>query len=239
MLKRFFKGAAYFGRGLSWVMKHRALWPWVLMPTLLTGTLTVLGAMWAWQWAKGFVALHTAGHSAIITAILTFLMYVFVAGMGYVAFLVTSLIATAPFAGTLSERTEKLSRGAAITQQGIARVVREAVRATLHTCISLSLYLVLAAVLFFVQFVAAPIAPLVWLLSVLLTAIFLAYDAFSLPLERRDASFGRKWGFVGKHTPESLGFGVVVALVLAIPGFGLIVPAVAAVGGTLLFLDLE
>lgn len=238
-LTRFFRGAGYLGRGFSFVRQHRALWPWVAAPSLLTGLVTVLGAFGAHHWARAFIDRHTAGHGAIWTAILTFLMYVFVAGVAYVAFLVTSMVATAPFAGTLSEKAEKLARGDAPTQHGFGPVVREAVRSTLHTIVSLTLYLTLAVLLFLLQFFASVLAPLIWVASLALSGTFLAYDAFDPPLSRRDAGFGRKWAYVGEHAAEALGFGVVVALLIAVPLVNLFVPAVAAVGGTLLFLDLE
>jgi CysZ protein len=156
-----------------------------------------------------------------------------------VAFLVASMVATAPFAGTLSEKSEKLARGDAPTQHGLGPIVREAVRSTLHTLVSVTIYLTCAIVLFFLQFFVSVLAPFIWVASLFLSGTFLAYDAFDLPLSRRDAKFGRKWAYIGEHTAEALGFGVVVALLIAVPGLNLIVPAIAAVGGTLLFLDLE
>jgi uncharacterized protein involved in cysteine biosynthesis len=235
---RFAKGAGYFGKGFSFVLGNRALWPWVIAPTLLTGALTIGGSYAAYRWAQRFIDAHTAGHGAIITAILTFLLFIFVAGVAYVAFLATSLLATAPFAGILSEKTEKLKAGEAPAPKGFVANVREGVRSTVHTLVSVSIYLCIAVVLFALQFFIAPLAPFVWVASLFITGTFLAYDAFDLPLSRRNASFGDKWGYVGTHTAEALGFGVVVALLLFIPGFGLVVPAVAAVGGTLLYLDI-
>ena len=104
---------------------------------------------------------------------------------------------------------------------------------------TLLLYVIFSGALFVLQFFVAPLAPFIWVASFFLTALFLAYDACDLPLSRRDFAFGAKWSYVNRHLAESLGFGAVVALLLAIPGFGLVVPAIAAVGGTLLFLELE
>ena len=58
------------------------------------------------------------------------------------------------------------------------------------------------------------------------------------PLSRRQASFADKWRFVAAHLADALGFGTAVALAMAVPGLGLIVPPAAAVGATLLYVDL-
>jgi uncharacterized protein involved in cysteine biosynthesis len=236
---RFFRGAGFFGKGWRFVLDQKGLWPWVIAPTLLTLAITVGGVWSSWAWGQAYIAARTAGHGAFYAAILKFFLFLFVVSVGYVAFLVTSLIAAAPFVGTLSERTEKLATGAAVVPHGFAHIVQEAARALGHTLLTLTLYLVFSSVLFLLQFFVAPLAPFVWVGSFFLTALFLGYDAWDLPLSRRGASFGEKWGYVGRHLAESLGFGAAVALLLAIPGFGLVVPAVAAVGGTLLHLDLE
>jgi len=235
----FFGAAGFVGRGFGFIFDHKALWPWVLAPALLTGLCTWLGTWAFYRWAHAFVEAHTAGHNWLIAALLWVIFFVFVVGIAYVAFLVVSLVATAPFAGQISERTEKLATGEAPTQHGLGHIVLESLRSLGHTLITLSIYVVAAALLFALQLFASPLAPFVWVLSLFVTGTFLAYDVFELALARRDKRFGEKWAYVGAHQREALGFGVTVALLLAVPGLGLIVPAVAVVGGTLLYVELE
>jgi CysZ protein len=235
----FFHGASFVGKGFGFIMDHKALWPWAAAPALLTGLVTVLGTWAFYRWATGFVEQQTAGHNWFIAGLLWILLVVFVIGIAFVAFLVTSLIATAPFAGQLSERTEKLATGSAVTQHGLGHIIKEALRSVWHTLITMSMFVTFSVVLFALQFFISPLAPFVWVFGLFVTGTFLAYDAFALPQERRDKSFGDKWGYVGSHKGEALGFGVTVALLMLVPGLGLVVPAVAAVGGTLLYLDME
>jgi len=238
-VSRFFAGASYVTRGFSFAQAHPSLWPWVLAPAVLTLAAAAAGGAFAWRWGHAFVAAHTAGYGAILAFVVGLVLMVLAVGVAYVAYLAVSLVATAPFAGTLSERTEKLATGARVAPAGIAGVVRSAARSTGHLLIALSIWMAIEVVLLIVQWVVTPLAPLLWPLNLLVTAVFLAYDAWDLSLSRREASFAVKWGTLKKHLAESLGFGVATALLLCIPGFGLLVPALAAIGGTLMFVELE
>ena len=236
---RFFWGAGFFGRGLSFVLGHKRLWPWVLMPSLLTGAAVFFGTMAAWRWANAFIDARLAGHGAFVAALLWVVLFLFVVSMGYVAFLVTSMLATAPFAGPISERTEKLHTGQVIAVEGIGAILRNTVRGLGHTVLELSLYIGITLALLFLQLFLSPLAPFIWILNVIITGYFFAFDAYDLTLGRRGKNFGQKWAFLGAHTAEGLGFGVTIALLLVVPGLGLFVPAIAACGSTLLFLEIE
>ena len=237
-LARFGHGARAFGRGLRFVVSHRALWPLIAAPALLTLLATLAGADAAWTWGHALIAHHLAGHGAFLATLLLIVFVLFVAGVAYLAFLAVSVVATAPFSGAISERVERLATGGAPGPEGFFAQLAEAARELVHTVFALAIYLALAAILFALHFFLPPLAPFTWPASLALTAIFLAYDAFDLPLSRRRASFARKWRCLWDHGAESLGVGVVVALLLAIPGLNLVVPAVAAASGTLLYLEL-
>lgn len=237
-LARFGHGARAFGRGLRFVFAHRALWPLIVAPALLTLLVTAAGAGAAFGWGHALVARHLAGHGALWATVLFIVFVLFVIGVAYLAFLAVSVVATAPFSGAISERVERLQTGAAPGSEGIFAALLEAARELVHTIFALAIYLALAGILFALHFFAPPLAPFTWPASLALTAIFLAYDAFDLPLSRRHASFARKWRCLWDHGAESLGFGVVVALLYAVPGLNLLVPAVAAASGTLLYLEL-
>ena len=100
------------------------------------------------------------------------------------------------------------------------------------------LYLAIAVPLFAIHWFVPVLSPLIWIAGVVQAALFFAFDAFNEPLHRRGASFGGKWSFIGEHLAESLGFGIGVALLMAVPLLSIIVTPVAIVGGTLLYLDL-
>src|SRR5205807_1099920 len=89
---RFCHGASFFGRGLSFVGAHRGLWPWVVAPTLLSTAITVGGFWWAHHSATAFVDAHSAGHWAIVAWFFRLMMWIFVLGIGLVAYLASTLI---------------------------------------------------------------------------------------------------------------------------------------------------
>jgi CysZ protein len=221
------------------VLDNKSLWPWVLAPTLLTAVAAVGGAWGAWAWAKGWIDRHLAGHGAFVAALLAIILFIFVAGVFYVGFVAVAKIATAPFAGFISEKTEAIQNGKAIAPEGLWANLRESARGLAHTLMALAIYVAISVVLLILHWVATIFAPIVWVLGVSTTALFVSYDAFDLVLSRRGKKFGEKWKFLGDHTAESLGFGSMIALVLLVPGLGLLVPAIAAVGGTLLALEIE
>jgi CysZ protein len=235
----FFRGMGFVGRGLGFVLSNKSLWPWVAAPVLLTALVTILSVWGVFRWGDGFVERHAAGHFFLFAWLLKLVLYVLLVGVAFVAVLVTSSVATAPFAGTLSEKTERLATGQAPTQHGVGAILRESLRSTAHTIVVMLIYLPIAAALFLIQFFVAPLAPFVWIFSLWVTGTVLAYDAFDLPLSRRDKKLGEKWAYLRAHKGDALGFGVAVALLLCVPGFGFFIPAVAAVGGTLLYVEIE
>lgn len=236
---RFFWAAGFFGRGLGMVLDNKSLWPWVLAPTLLTGLAAVGGAWGAWSWARSYIDRHLAGHGAFVAALLAIVLFLFVAGVFYVGFVAIAKIATAPFAGFISEKAEAIQNGRAVTPDGVWATLRESARGLLHTLLALSIFVSISIVLLLLNWVATIFAPVVWVLGVCTTALFVSYDAFDLVLSRRGKRFGEKWAFLGANSAEALGFGSMIALLLVVPGLGLVVPALAAVGGTLLALEID
>ena len=148
------------------------------------------------------------------------------------------LLATAPFAGVLSERAEHAHRGEKVEPQPWGQVLALSARGLGQAILGVLLYLAIAVPLFVLHWVVPVVAPFLWIAGIVQTALFFAFDAFNEPLHRRGASFGGKWRFIGKHLAESLGFGCGVALLMVVPFLSVIVTPVAIVGGTLLYLDL-
>jgi uncharacterized protein involved in cysteine biosynthesis len=227
---RFFRGAGFLGKGLGFALDHGSLLMLTLLPFALTGVVAVLGAMAFWGWAHAWAVAHAGAFFG------TLLLILVVMSVGFFLFVAVSFIATAPFAGMISSRTEKLKAGE--VPKGDNFLV-EALRGTFHTLVALAVYLGVQALVVALGWILTPLSPFFWLLGFFFTAWFIAYDAFDLPLSRRKTSLGSKWSFVTKHFAESIGFGAACALLLMIPGFNLLVPALAYVGGTLLYLELS
>ncbi len=239
MIGRFFRGMGYFGRALGFAFGRRALLPWVLAPALLTLLLTLGGAVLAWHWV-GMVVHSRADHASSLVGSLLWLLAVLAVGAGaYVVYVVACLVTTAPFAGLLSERTEQAATGAPLPSPSVGHALGLSLRGAVHAVVGIALYVAIAAPLFLLHWLVPPLAPLCWVASAVQTALFFAFDGFNEPLHRRGLGFVAKWRFIGGHLAESLGFGLVVALLMAVPLVSVLVAPLAVVGGTLLFADLQ
>lgn len=238
MIARFFRGMGYFGRGWRVAFGDRRVVPFVLLPAAVTALVAGGGSYVAYRWAADFVARHSAGHGAIWGAVVWLFMVLFVIGTAYVLYVASCLLATAPFAGVLSERAEHAHTGTKVTPQRWGQTIALSARGLGQAILGVLLYLAIAVPLFVLHWVVPVIAPILWICGVVQTALFFAFDAFNEPLHRRGASFGGKWRFITTHLAESLGFGSGVALLMVVPFLSVIVTPVAVVGGTLLYLDL-
>ncbi len=238
MIARFFRGMGYFGRGWRVAFGARPLVPFVLLPAGITVAVAGGGTLLAYRWAAELVARHAAGHGALWGAIVWLFVVLFVLATAYVLYVASCLLATAPFAGILSERAEQLHTGDQVPPQTWRSMLALAARGLGQTVLGVLLYLAIAVPLFIVQWVVPVLAPFLWIAGVAQAALFFAFDAFNEPLHRRGSSFGGKWRFIGAHLAESLGFGTGVALLMVVPFLSVIVTPVAIVGGTLLYLDL-
>jgi uncharacterized protein involved in cysteine biosynthesis len=234
LVGRFFFGARHLGGALSFVSAHRSLWPWVLAPTVLALAIAGGGALAGYRVAAALLTAH-GHHSAVVGWLLSALVVVLALAAGWVAYLAGCLVAAAPFSDGISERTERLVTGREPPPFSAANLLRGIV----HALLGAAIYLSLAGTLLVLHFVVPALAPLASVAAFVGTSVFLAYDHFDYPLQRRGRSFGDKWRFVAAHAAESLGFGAAASLVLLVPGLGLAVPPLCAVGATRLYLALE
>src|SRR2546427_306719 len=88
----------------------------------------------------------------------------------------------------LPARVGPWGRALALSARGVGQAI-----------LGVLLYLSIAVPLFALQWVATPLAPVLWVASLIQTALFFTFDAFYEPLHRRGYSFGQKWRFIGTH----------------------------------------
>ncbi len=238
MIARFFRGMGYFGRGWRVAFGSGRVVPFVLLPALVTVAVAGGGTFFVYRWATDFVTRHSAGHGALWGAIVWLFVTIFVLATAYVLYVASCLLATAPFAGILSERAEHVHTGEKVAPQTWRQMLALSARGLGQAILGVMLYLAIAVPLFLVQWFVPVIAPFVWIAGIVQAALFFAFDAFNEPLHRRGSTFGGKWSFINRYLAESLGFGTGVALLMMVPFLSIIVTPVAIVGGTLLYLDL-
>jgi uncharacterized protein involved in cysteine biosynthesis len=237
MITRFFKGTRFFGRGFRLAFSRGALVPFVLAPGIIAAVLTTGAAWYARRALEQFFARNP--HGAAMGVLIWIAIQLFGFAVGYLTYNVCCVLATAPFAGILAERTHRLATGEHVSPQPFAAIVGELWRGATHSVLGALVYVAVALPLFVLQWLVLPLAPFMWIAGLTQTALFFAFDAFNEPLHREKRSFGDKWRFVFQHGAESLGFGLAVALCMMLPLVSLIITPVSVVGGALLYAELR
>lgn len=241
---RLFRGAGYLGQGFGFVFSsHPSLLKFCLLPLLINllvfvgvgiGLYFYYGDIVAWIWARP---------DSWLMRILWYLLYVFifllVLLLSYLTFFVLQAILSAPFNDVLSERTEQLAFGNEPPPFSVGLLLKGLGKTIGHETAKMGLYLAVMVPLLLLSVLFAVLSPVVSVIGFYFTAIFFAYDFMDFSMGRRLWSFSRKWNALKQNRALTLGFGAALAGALLIPVFGLLCVPISAVGGTLLFCDLE
>lgn len=242
-MRGFVRGFTAPGRALAMLRRERDLRRYVYLPVLvnvvvgvvLYGLLLVagLGAI------DDLIARVDFG-AAILEAILQVLLIV--ALLVAISFVLVrfGVVLGAPWYGRLSEEIEA-RRGVDRPDPagtGLGRVARELGRAVRFEAQKLLLVIAIGLPLLALNLVpvAGQIAAVIG--GSALGALVACLDFFDGPLERRRRGFGQKLGFVRRALPASAGFGLVCALLLAVPALNLVSIPVCVTAGTLLWTEL-
>jgi len=173
----------------------------------------------AWYWLVGYVVLRLAAFVLLLAA----LMFSFV-------FVGTAL--AAPFLEVLSVRVERLLQDPeALTPVPPLSWLRDLVRALGHAVLLLLLWIGLFPLSFL-----PGLGHAFWLVG---SWVLLAYNFAAFALERRRLSFREQWRWLLREWAATLGFGAAVFVLLLLPLVGLVLLPTAAVGGTLLVLEID
>jgi CysZ protein len=148
----------------------------------------------------------------------------------FFSFVFVGTALAAPFLEILSARVEEVVQGARAPlrpPQGL----REFVRVVGHTILLLVFWLGLLLLSFL-----PGLGHMLWLVG---SWLLLAYNFAAFALERRRWSFREQWRRLLRAWAATLGFGAAVFVLLLLPLLGLVLLPTAAVGGTLLVLEIE
>ena len=238
----FVDGAHHVWLGARLVAGRRDLWPYVVGPALLLGSLVLGTAVVVWilaGWLLALVWAPGAGDHRIWWWIVSLLVrsacVLASAGLWYLA---SSLLA-APFLERLSQEVEVVATGRPIEDGSWRLVIGELLVSISHSLISFASWLVVlafCAALNFVPLVGALVAAPV---AAFATAFWLAREAMDGPMSRRRFRYRDKLRVVLDNLPSALGFGLVQSVALWIPFVNLVVLPIAVAGGTLLYCRLE
>lgn len=236
---RFAKGFGLPFRGLKLVLTHGRLFGW---SAIVAGVcLFLLAGLFALVW------LYVPTVFALLwekpEGWLRFVWYtlVFLVGSGLFVMGASSIppVATAPFQDPLTTNVERVLGAIPDGGGGVKKLVFETTNSVLKAVMRLVLLWSGHAVLFVIWLIPG-LGQLIWTpLSILWTTFWLAYEYLDLPANRYDYAFREVLQTVRDNLALCMGFGTATYLMLWIPLLNVLFIPVAAVGATILFVDLR
>ncbi|TYO99897.1 CysZ protein [Geothermobacter ehrlichii] len=237
-LSRFARGFFYPFRGGRFLLKTPRLWQYVLIPFLIN-TLVFSLAVWlgldffdtriesmipsgeGWYWLLLYYLLWVV--AVLLTAILVFFSFT----------VVGNLIAS-PFNEILSERTEALVTGRAVS---VRFSLREAWRVLVDESRKMLLFVIGMGLLLLLNLIPGFGTLVYSILSFFLTVYFLVIEYTGYVFSRKGQGFSEQRRFLRGRRFLALGFGVGVLCLLAIPFLQFFAIPLGVVGATLLWCD--
>ncbi|HEY0709270.1 MAG TPA: EI24 domain-containing protein [Polyangia bacterium] len=212
-------------RGALFVARH-GLWGYLIAPLLLNLALVAAGGWVGGRYAARWFDLGEGGAGDLAARIL---VWVVVALVALLVFLVLQPVVAGPFVDLLTEKCERLERGHAPSPG----LLRSAAEAAAHGLLKSCLYGV--ALVF--TLLAGALTGVGAALGAILYAVFIGFDGFDYPLARRNVSFSGKWRYLLSRPAQTVGYCCGAVLFYLVPLAAVVAPAFAAVGATLLYLD--
>lgn len=241
---RIFRGFGYLFEGWAFVFsRHPSLLKFCLLPLLINILVFSGVAVSLYFYYGDLVALIWAKPETWLLQILWYLAYIFIfliiLLLAYLAFFIVQALLSAPFNDLLSERVEILTTGEEPPAFSWDRLIRGLGKTMLHELAKLGIWVAIMAPAFLVSFVPVIGKPVFAVIGFYITATFFAYDYIDYSMARREWTFKEKRALLKQNRALSFGFGSSLAVALLIPVVGLLCVPMAAVGGTLLFCDLQ
>lgn len=239
---RFIPAPLYVLRGALFIRSHRVLWKYAAAPMLISMAVLGIGygvAYWLffrlmsplsggeWYWQVLYY---------VVAVLVTVLLLIII-------FFVFTFVATAiasPFNELLSEKTETLVKGTfQDTPFSFIGLLRDSARSIIHSLAIVGIYvgtLIMSLPLLLIPGLGHILFAGV---GALLSSYLFAFEFLGFPMDRRRYSFTEKRRFIHSRLRSALGFGLGNVVVASIPLVNILLLPAAAVGGTLLFLELK
>lgn len=229
---RIWDGARAFFGGIGFVVSRPRVWPYAAVPVLVLLTLVsglgFLGIWGSWHLVSALVSGASAWAEAgrwvleiLIGAVV--LMTAVLAGFAF----------TQPLSGfaleSIAERQGlALGRGPHPKPTFFDNMKRSIAVNLLGLAVGVPLFVLLTVI----EFAAPPAAVVTWPLKFILSALLLAWDLLDYPLGLRGVSVGARLSFFGRNFWALLLFGCFGAIILLVPGFGLLLLPFGVAGAT-------
>ena len=220
----FLDGVGAFFGGLGFIVGRPSMWGWALIPTLVATALFFgLGALAVWGGTilADRALWDPAGGGWTTTGIWVLRVVFWIVGV--VVSLLVALSLAQPLSGfaldAIARRQEIALGGREWPDQPF---VASALRSLRVTLTALFVSVPVLGVLTLVTLLVPPASVVTIPLKFLVTGLAIAYDFLDYPLGLRGAGVRSRMRFVRDHFAAVLGFGTAAALVLLVPGVGLV-----------------
>ncbi|MBU4383988.1 MAG: sulfate transporter CysZ [Proteobacteria bacterium] len=228
--------------GLRLLWDHKRLWPLAAAPfflnLILFGLAFWLSYAYLGDWVRGLLPGGDGWWWAALLYLLLVLVVLALLVVQIYLFAVVGRVVSAPFLELLTRRTEALAQGmppgAPWSDGGLVRDVMRVLRQSLKR---LLIYLAVMLPLLLLNLIPGVGAMAYAVLAWLFTAYFLALEFMDYPLDRRGLSLKEKSRYVRGMGLGWLGFGSAVLVMGLIPVVNFALLPLAAMGGTLLYLE--
>lgn len=242
---RVLRGAGYLRRGYHFIFsEHRDLLKLCLIPLLINLAVFTVAAAGLYMYWGEIINWIWPRPDAWGWKILWYILYVFMVAMvllmGYVLFFALQGILSAPFNDLISERVEQRAYGKAPPPTTAGRLARGVAASLVCEARKQGLYVLGMGLLLLIKLLIPVAGPVIFLVGgFLLSASFFCYDFMDFSMARRELSWAHKRAVLRENRALTLGFGAILAGAMAVPLVSSVSMPMAAVGGTLLFCDLE
>lgn len=242
---RWRRGFTYPFRGLKILLTHSALWPYVLIPAVITITSLItagvatftltpmlINAVWvpsaefAWYW-------HTAWFATeMFLALMIFMVLA-------VAMYFSAGIMALPFNDRLSDRVESMVLGKYQEEFDWKVVAGDLGISMVHTLLGLAVWAVVMTAVLLMNLLPVVGSIISFFAGLGATSFFLGREMMDGCMSRRRMGFAHKLRVVRKNMATMQGFGVATYGMLWVPGLNFVSLPCAVIGGTILYCELE
>jgi len=229
-------------KALGLLGKNPRLWPLAAAPFLLNVLLFAVAFWLSWtylgDWVRGLLPGGEGWWWAVLLYVLLVLMVLALLAVEIYLFAMVGRIISEPFLELLTRRTEDLALGqAARTDWTDSGIMRDMLRVLRQSLMRLAIYLAVMLPLLVINLIPGLGGAVYAVLAWLFTAYFLALEFMDYPLDRRGLSLKEKSRYVRSLGLGWLGFGSTVLIIGLVPVVNFTLLPLAAMGGTLLYLE--
>jgi len=240
----FRKGFSYPLSSISFVWRHPALWPYIIIPFILNLSLFSLVAYFGFGYFQELVASQIPNTEAWYWFFLNYLLLalgaIVVLVMIFFSFTVVGAVIASPFNDLLSERCEMLLTGGIKEELfSLSTFVADAKRTVINQLKMVGMFVAGMLLLFMLNILPGVGSAIYAVLSVMWVIFFLVVEYTGYHIARKRLLFKDHRRVIYDRFSLMAGFGCALFCMLAIPLSQLVMIPLGVVGGTRMLIDEE